>query len=742
MDGAEPAPKSSETTQVRRAFQTIVAGLVAGFLAIVLSIGFASLLLPDPLREHTPLVVGMTLFSTMVLNAIAALTSPIRGGVSVAQEVPIVVMATMAASIAAAMSGAAANDTVVASIVIACVIATTICGLSFLLLGIFGLGGLIRFVPYPVIGGFLAGTGLLILQGGLTVIMGKPVNLDVIGELLASQNSLKIAVAAALVATFALLGARAGGTVSVPLAILVALGAYNVAVFVIGLPPESLRAEGWLVPVPEIGRLWPPITPSDLASVDWWAIAGSMVALPGLVLISVMALLMNVTGIELDRGDDVDVDAALRSIGLQNMVAGPTAAMPGYPAVSLTLLSDRLGASNRGTPLVVAGLCAAALLFETLVLGLVPTPLLGALLVWIGGSLMVAWLVGTYRRLAFREYAIVVLIFIVIATIGFTWGILAGLVAAVVEFVIQYSRADVVHTRLRGNAYHSNVEASEERHAALIEHGGAIVILRLQGFLFFGTADRLRRRVVDEVEEQAGGADTRFVLVDFYRVTGIDSSAISSFARLTQIAVRSGFMLVISGASAPVRAAIERSLGNRADAVRFEPDVERALFWCENTLLDVVAPSARTTAATTPLATLAGIVGDEETAEKLATYLTRVTFAACDTIIEEGSPSDDMFVIESGSATVTMRGRDGRTAVLASVGPGAIVGEVAFYRGKTRTAGVVADAPTVAWQFTQADLTRLQAHAPGVASGFHRGLARALAERLARTDRLLSFLAD
>ena len=163
---------------------------------------------------------------------------------------------------------------------------------------------------------------------------------------------------------------------------------------------------------------------------------------------------------------------------------------------------------------------------------------------------------------------------------------------------------------------------------------------------------------------------------------------------------------------------------------------------CENTLLDDVAPEARSAAAIALPAVLSRIVKDERNADRLAGYFERAEFAAGASLIEEGSPSDDIYVIESGQATVTMRGWNGAAMVLASVGPGAIVGEIPFYRERPRSASVVAETPTIAWRFTRAALTRLRSDSPDLAGRLHEGLAALLAERLAGTDRLLGFLVE
>ena len=94
---------------------------------------------------------------------------------------------------------------------------------------------------------------------------------------------------------------------------------------------------------------------------------------------------MNASGIELGTGRDIDLDRELRSTGLQNVLAGAGGGFPGYPSVSLSLLASRLGALDRSLGLIVAAVSGLALVFGDLLLRIMPAPMLGALLVWVGG---------------------------------------------------------------------------------------------------------------------------------------------------------------------------------------------------------------------------------------------------------------------------------------------------------------------------------------------------------------------
>ncbi len=106
-----------------------------------------------------------------------------RGVVGSVQDAAAAVLAIVAATTAATgrwhravveatacrLRGPDVFLTVVAATMVVTLLLT---GVTFALLGVFRLGNLVRFVPYPVVGGFLAGTGWLLFKGGIDVAAG------------------------------------------------------------------------------------------------------------------------------------------------------------------------------------------------------------------------------------------------------------------------------------------------------------------------------------------------------------------------------------------------------------------------------------------------------------------------------------------------------------------------------------------------------------------------------------------
>jgi SulP family sulfate permease len=584
----------------------------------------------------------------------------------------------------------------------------------------------------------------MILEAGLYLVAGAPFSLASLTAMADDPNFLLKASGAFLfVALVAIVQRFWRGDLILPIAAVAGIAIYNLVVVVAAIPVVTLHASGWVITVPEGTALWPPFSPADLVTADWGAILAQALGLPGVIIVTVSALLMNASGLELETGDDVDLDRELQSVGLQSLLVGLSGGGPAYPSVSLTLLAGRLGAASRLTGIVVAAITAASLVVGETIFSIVPTPLLGGLLVFLGGSLIVQWIFVAARRLVLAEYLIILLIFAFIVLVDFSIGIAVGLVAAVALFLFEYGRVDSIRHALTGSDYQSTIQISQERRNALREHGDAILIVRLQGFLFFGTADRLRRTIEGRVRGNHG-PDGSFLVIDFHRVTGVDSSTAQSFIRLGRMAGHQCLSIVMTGMSPGVRSALERG------GVTFEgdgplrpmPTLDDGLGWCEAALLRRVAPGVAAAESCRIGELLAAIVGDAEGAERLIPYLERVQIAEGGTLIAQGDPSDDIYFVESGHAAVeTTSGNQDRVR-LALFGPGAVVGEIAFYTGRPRSASVVAASPVVAWRLSRAAMHRFQEEAPAAAFRLHAGLAAILAQRLASTDRLVRFLAD
>jgi SulP family sulfate permease len=162
--------------------------------------------------------------------------------------------------------------------------------------------------------------------------------------------------------------------------------------------------------------------------------------------------------------------------------------------------------------------------------------------------------------------------------------------------------------------------------------------------------------------------------------------------------------------------------------------------WCEDRLLEL--DHAASGDIRDPLADQLGRIagGTTVAVDDFMKFIEPFEAKPGESIIRQKDQSDDLYFIETGKVSVRLETGESRIVRLRSIGPGTIVGEVAFYLGVRRSASVVADLPTTGYRLTRASLERLRAERPDLAAMFHEFIAHRLAERVAETGRLVDNL--
>ena len=134
---------------------------------------------------------------------------------------------------------------------------------------------------------------------------------------------------------------------------------------------------------------------------------------------------------------------------------------------------------------------------------------------------------------------------------------------------------------------------------------------------------------------------------------------------------------------------------------------------------------------------LRGMFADERDVQELMRYVERIEVAPNDYVIRQGDRSDDLYFIERGQVTIQLELEDGATLRLKTMGPGTVVGELAMYLERSRSASVVAETETRTCRLRKETLRALREQNPRAAAMFHEFLARTLAEKLVDTNRLV-----
>jgi sulfate permease, SulP family len=729
----------SELRQSVGLLATLAAGAVIGAIEAVLAISFAALVFGGYLASFLADGIGLYLTAAALTLAILAWRAGARGVVGSVQDAAAAVLAIVATN--TALDAFGSLNRAFLTVVAATLVVTLLTGVAFTALGTFRLGNLVRFVPYPVVGGFLAGTGWLLMKGGVGVAAGILPYLRTLDDLVSSYALPRWVPAFGFGVVLLVATRVVRRPIVIPVVLGIGLVSFAIGMLVTGSSIVDARDGGWLLGPFESPRLWQPWTFRALTGADWSAVLGQASGIVTAVFVAVIAILFNVSGIELILHTDLDSNEELRDAGVTNVLSSALGGIPGYHALSLTALGQLMNVNARAAGLVAALVPLTAVVFGATVIELIPRMIVGGVLVFLGLAFIVEWVFDKRRFLPVGEYVVVLVIFATIALRGFLPGVVVGLVLAVVLFAVNYGRTELVHEVAFGDTYHSNVDRPPAERAALRALGERVQILRVHGFVFFGTASGLLERIRKRVE----AGPLRFLLLDFRRVTGVDASAVVSIVKAAQFARANGFELVFTGVSEGVKSQLRRGGVVASDGVvRFERDLDHGLQVAEDGLLEGAAQDVAAVAgADDPVV---AVDGSSHTPAglplRLGAYLERVEISEGTVLIRQDDRPDDVFVLESGRLRVEVVTPEGTRMRLRTVRPGVVVGEVAMYTGVPRTADVVAETPCVVLRLTRASIEQLEADQPELAAALHRWLARTLAERLGDTLKGFDALLD
>jgi len=720
--------------QSDRLLPGLTSGVLIGVTEVIFALSVGSLIFSGELAPYLSYGIGIGLITAAVILIVISLGSSTPGVTGSSQDSSAAILAVIAAALVGTLSAAGVGDRLT-TVLVAITITTLLTGLFFLVLGFFKLGGLVRFIPYPVVGGFLAGTGWLLAQGSFGVMADFPLTLSNIAALLQGDH-LVLWVPGVLFALVLLFGVRRiDHFLAMPGILIGAIVVCYLALLVTGTSITDAMSRGLLLGGVSGQATWQPLVLENLLNANWAAILGQSGNIAIILILSVVALLLNASGIELAVQRDVDLNRELQVAGLANILSGLGGGMVGYHALSLSTLSYRIGAGGRLPGLVAGAICAVVLFAGSPLLAFVPKPILGGLLLFLGLDFIVEWVIDAWFKLSRADYAIVLLILVVIGAADFLIGVGVGLVAMIILFLLNYSRINVVHHALSGAEITSNVRRYAYHQRQLTELGQHTYVLELRGFIFFGTAnallEQIRARVADAEQPQV-----YFIVLDFCRVTGLDSSAVLSFVKGKQLAEAQGITLVLTHISEKIQQQFELGGLSKNERVRIFPDLDHGLEWCEDQLLEIGLVTKKHLPVTLP-AQLAESGFEKANTARLMKFLEKVQVEEGECLIQQGDEADALYFIELGEVSVYLELEDGRRVRLHTLGLGTTVGELGLYLGTRRTASVIADSPTIAYRLTRMALFEMREKEPELAVAFHELVVRLLSERLAATTRSL-----
>lgn len=438
-----------------------------------------------------------------------------------------------------------------------------------------------------VIAGFLSGIGAELMKNGVHMASSKAFT----RAFFTLEQQLLIIPAVAF-AGVARLGQHRKWPVAIsfPCLLVVSLVGFQVVAHVSGMSLDALRHAGWVFSWSEdVIRdtpMWFPWTNVDFAKVQWEVLVRECFGfVVSLVILGALKYSVATTSLSTLFGREISPDNEMRVIGLANMVSGAMGCCGGCHYLSAMGIMKQFDAHEKVPAVVCAGLLLSLWVVGIRSLQYVPKFVFGGLLLSVGVHFLEAYLVAPFRFLKPLEKAIVVLITASFLVIGMLASVGLGIIISMIDLIYRIHEVGCVHHETTGALARSSVDRTPEQAAFLDAEGSAIFVLRLQGYLFFGTSVNILERIETRVQS-LDFVKLQYVVIDFGLVPSFDATALMNFRKASTLADLYRFEIYCCG----VKPAIERALRHNTNYTSprmhlLSGSIDVALETCENALL-------------------------------------------------------------------------------------------------------------------------------------------------------------
>ncbi|KAL9040151.1 MAG: hypothetical protein Q9180_002089 [Flavoplaca navasiana] len=573
----------------------VILGLLLNILD-ALSYGMILFPLGQPIFANLG-VDGISMFyvSCIVSQLVYSLGGSIfKGGIG-SEMIEVVPFFHKMAFIILAKIGDDKPDVVLATTILSFSISAILTGAVFFIMGFCKLGALIGFFPRHILIGCIGGVGYFLIATAVEVSARLDGNLEydlsTLNKLFQADTVPLWTIPLILAICLTLIKRQVKYSFVDAAYFLSIIGIFYFFVGAIDeLELPDLRSRGWVFKAPDAGvPFYHFYTLYNFEAVDWKALTETIPTMLALTFFGIIHVPINVPALGFSVGEDnVDVDRELKAHGLSNALSGLGGSVQNYLVYTNSVLFVRSGGDSRVAGVMLAAATFGVLISGPIIIGYIPIMVVGALIFFLGIDLMMEALVGPWGKVHRLEYLTIVIIVVTMGAWDFVIGILIGILLACVSFVLQTSRVSAIRNSLPGSIAASTVRRHPIQNRFLQEAGKQIYVLKLAGYLFFGTIVGVEKQIRALLHEKFDQEPIRFLILDLQNVVGIDFSAAEAFTRIKRILDVRSVTLIISGI--PMTGEVGTALWNiglfkAEDPVEFFETLNSALEHCENDLL-------------------------------------------------------------------------------------------------------------------------------------------------------------
>ncbi|KAK3050500.1 hypothetical protein LTS18_012576, partial [Coniosporium uncinatum] len=446
-----------------------------------------------------------------------------------------------------------------ATTIVAYNLSSILTGAIFFALGLFKLGDLVSYFPRSILMGCIGGVGIFLVLTGVEVTAGIKGNLEydlnTLEKLIAGDTILLWTVP--LILCIALMLTQSflikNNNFLLPIYCFLIGGVFYIIYAAIPhMSLEDFRNRGWLFEKPESDiPFYHFYTYYNFGLVDWTAILKTIPTMFALSFFGIIHVPINVPALALAANEeDVDLNRELIAHGVSNTVSGFAGSIQNYLAYANSTLFMKIGGNSRLAGFLLTLATTAVWIAGPGLIGYIPTSIVGMVIYLMGFELIIEALAQTWTRVNRLEYVMILVISLVMGFYDFVVGIGIGIALACLINVIKISRESAVRAEYTGAIAHSTVRRHVVQRRFLHDVGSQIHVMKLAGYLFFGSIVDVEKRIQAIINEHAFQREPfRYLILDFKHVSGIDFSAAEGFEKIHRILSSRNVEMVLSGVS-------------------------------------------------------------------------------------------------------------------------------------------------------------------------------------------------
>jgi SulP family sulfate permease len=623
-------------------------------------------------------------------------------------------------------------------IIVMLMVVALLAGILQVIFGVIGLGRLIKYMPFPVVSGYLSGVGLYIIASQTPKFLGIPQGIHFWKSLQFPSLWQWQSITVGLITIVTML--YADRLFRIIPAVIIALCIGMIAYFCVGLiDPSLLQPNNPFV----IGALGGNPGGSNFfhslmlrfQEIGHFSLNDIyLLFFPALTLAALLSIDTLKTCIVLDSMTHSfhNSNRELIAQGSGNVLTALVGGMPGSGMMGATMVNLASGAKTRLSGFIEGIMAIIAFVILGSFVAWIPVATLAGILIVVGFRMIDR---HSFKLLKTRQTVLDFFIILSVAISALTISLIAaagvGLLLAIFLYIFQQIGASVVFRHQDGTEARSKIVRSKEEDAILREKGAEFSIYELHGSLFFGTANQLYTMLREDLQNK------KYIIIDMKRVQTVDLTAAHILLQIKDILHdKDGYLLLCRlPHKLPTGEDVESyfnhvGLLKHLSPIKVFDDLDDAIEWTEDKIIHetLVEDTAEIPLELEEFDLFKGRKAD--TIDEIRSLVECRSYKKGDVIYNQGEGNGEIFLVRRGLVRIMLPYPERKSVHLSTVGKNNFFGEFSFLEGIPHYTNSIAGADTDVYCITRESFDLFSEHHKKASFHFMLSLAAVLAERL------------